>query len=743
MPIAYDLPLRVNPMQVETPVETRTRLAQLADLSAQTKTREAQTKNLGLQSETIGLQNEQLQRTISGQRDVEELIRQNMGGGGGAQPQQQDAPPQQSASDPTSAAAATQRAPATNTKMGAPFGRLTEGQQAAYDAYVAQHPNATRSDIFSPGPNGFGPADIETSHGSDPEVLNPYGRIQSGPHYYQAPNGRIYRALPGIAESTIHYDLDQGGQLPTTASPLIDPKLANIPGVQAAAAQGTAQFAAAPNNLTRLSQILPGAPTPTPSPAPPPAPMPQTQGSPTAPMPQMPQGQPGKVAGYSSVMPNWDGVIKGLYQRGRAPEAMALQKTILDNQKLITDVERLHLDNTKTQIETSGKSLELIGRILAGAHDQASYNTARGVIAGMGLPTNDLPPVYDKGLIDQHVKEGLTVQQQFEAQTRALDDEIKRRKEARTATEFPAELAKKESDAIIAGQKAAGTEPIQPADQARIDAENARRVETDRHNQVTEKQGAGRLRVAEQRLAQTTGGVPLTPYQQSIADKLAVGDFNPAQLTRFPDKEALIAGAIAKNPNWSPQTYATKKAFEDPQSKQSQNLGTISRIVGHIGRFEKNSKELGVSPSFLTGVNLSGLAAATYADSHAIASELEKLVSGGVGTEGQVQQWQKSLTSTAPAIRQQAIDEISQLIGSQYEGMSQTYKTTIGADLPIEKYVSPAGRDWMKAKGISSSATSPATPGTPPTISDRAAYDKLPSGSVYIDAGDGQQKRKK
>jgi hypothetical protein len=202
----------------------------------------------------------------------------------------------------------------------------------------------------------------------------------------------------------------------------------------------------------------------------------------------------------------------------------------------------------------------------------------------------------------------------------------------------------------------------------------------------------------------------------------------------------LVAGAIAKNPNWTPQTYATKKAFEDPQSKQSQNLGTISRIVGHIGRFEKNSNKLGVSPSFLTGVNLSGLAAATHEDAHAISAELEKLVSGGVGTEGQVKAWQNSLTSSNPQIRQSAIDEISQLIGSQYEGMSQTYKTTTGSDLPIEKYVSPAGREWMKAKGIGSTgAAAPAIP----TISDHATYDKLPSGSVYIDAGDGQQKRKK
>lgn len=271
----------------------------------------------------------------------------------------------------------------------------------------------------------------------------------------------------------------------------------------------------------------------------------------------------------------------------------------------------------------------------------------------------------------------------------------------------PANLARIQAETKNAEQKAAGEEPIQPAQQqtADIARENAIRAEAaqkeqQRHNIVAERQGGGRLSLEQQRLNQTTGGVQLSASQQAIADKLASGDFNPAQLSRFPDKEALVAGAIAKNPNWSPQTYATKRAFEDPQAKQSQNLGTISRIVGHIGRFEGNSKEMGFAPAYAVGMNLTGEQAKLNEDAHAISSELERLVSGGVGTEGQVQGWMKGLRAPTAAARQQAVDEISQLIGSQYEGMNQTYKTTIGQDLPIEKYVTPAGRAWMKSKGI-------------------------------------------
>src|ERR1700681_4406633 len=82
---------RIGHMQVETPVETQTRMANLRDLVAQAQTREAQAQNLGLQSQELGLKNQQLERQIAGQRDVEDLIRQNMSGA--ARPQQQGGAP--------------------------------------------------------------------------------------------------------------------------------------------------------------------------------------------------------------------------------------------------------------------------------------------------------------------------------------------------------------------------------------------------------------------------------------------------------------------------------------------------------------------------------------------------------------------------------------------------------------------------------------------------------------------------
>lgn len=219
-------------------------------------------------------------------------------------------------------------------------------------------------------------------------------------------------------------------------------------------------------------------------------------------------------------------------------------------------------------------------------------------------------------------------------------------------------------------------------------------------------------RARESRQPQQSG-INLTSDQKAIAEKLASGDFNPALLARYPDKEAITGAALAINPAWTNQTYATKKSFTDPAARQSQNLGTIARIVEHLGRFDDNSEKLGISPSMLTGTNLTGGASRVHADAHAIASEMEKLVSGGVGTQSQVDRIQGGLTSTRPDLRKAASEELSQLIGGQYIGMNQSYKAGTGQDLPQDQFVSEHGRAWLQKNGINVTGATAGAAGNP------------------------------
>ena len=99
--------------------------------------------------------------------------------------------------------------------------------------------------------------------------------------------------------------------------------------------------------------------------------------------------------------------------------------------------------------------------------------------------------------------------------------------------------------------------------------------------------------------------------------------------------------------------------------------------------------------------------------------------------------------SFRPDIRQAAIDEISKLIGSQYEGMSQTYKAGTGADLPVQKYVSPAGIKWMQSKGINAAPTAAAPAAAVPAnvqavlSSAGPGVHTLSDGSKWLKAADG------
>lgn len=289
---------------------------------------------------------------------------------------------------------------------------------------------------------------------------------------------------------------------------------------------------------------------------------------------------------------------------------------------------------------------------------------------------------------------------------------------------------------------------ITTTDQAAATAEETKKRDeaTEAARKVTQGQEDKRIAIANQDLQlrnqeyQKKFGDALgnlSDNDKTIAQKIANGDYSMSILSRLPNKKQIMAGAIQVNPALTQATYDTKQSFTNPEKTQAKNLGTISRIVSHIGRFEQNSQQMGLAPAYALGVNLTGNQAALNEDAHAVSSELEKLVSNGVATEGQAKAWQSGLHSPSPDARQKAIDEISQLIGGQYEGMNQTYKSATGSDLPVEKYISPAGQVWMKAKGINVTNATPGAGGaaagvvvvdprgTAHTFPDQASADKF------------------
>jgi hypothetical protein len=253
--------------------------------------------------------------------------------------------------------------------------------------------------------------------------------------------------------------------------------------------------------------------------------------------------------------------------------------------------------------------------------------------------------------------------------------------------------------ATAASVRNLGMNPDQQSSNARMTVRDA---DLKANEDAQRKQEQQRIDLSRKEYQQKYGDAlaNISPNNKAIGDKLAAGEIKIPDITRLPGKEQIMAYAYLKNPGLTDFTFDTKNSFTNPDRKQAQNLGTISRIVGHIGRFESNSQQMGMAPGYAMGMNVTGRQNALNEDAHALSAELEKLLSGGVGAVEQTREWQKSLHSPSPAARQQAVDEISQLVGSQYEGMNQTYKAAGLGDLPISKYVTPAGQAWMKSKGI-------------------------------------------
>jgi hypothetical protein len=245
---------------------------------------------------------------------------------------------------------------------------------------------------------------------------------------------------------------------------------------------------------------------------------------------------------------------------------------------------------------------------------------------------------------------------------------------------------------------------------ARLAMDQERLLENKRHNLQDENISGGHLGLDRQKFNMLFGPggsyENLSDNQKQLAQRVADGDISIQQLGRLQDKELILNAATMLNPQAN-RAYAAKAAFTDPNSPQAKNLQTISRIVDHIGQFEQNSHKIGFAPMYYFGMNLTGDQAKLHETSQAISEELQKLTSGGVANSSQTEQWKNSLKSPSEEARQDAIDQISKLVGSQYIGMNQSYKAAIGKDLPMEQYVTPAARAWMTKKGLDVTEAAP------------------------------------
>jgi hypothetical protein len=147
-------------------------------------------------------------------------------------------------------------------------------------------------------------------------------------------------------------------------------------------------------------------------------------------------------------------------------------------------------------------------------------------------------------------------------------------------------------------------------------------------------------------------------------------------------------------------TDALYKAKQDFKvGKDSGEVAGMTRVLGHLDRYQQNSDKLGVAPSLAVNVTTPGNAP-LHKDVSAISEEFGKLVKGGVLTVDQSKDFQSGLLSSRPAVRNATINEIKELMGSQFEAKFQKFKTATGTDLNPTQFFDAATQKRLIKQGL-------------------------------------------
>lgn len=174
----------------------------------------------------------------------------------------------------------------------------------------------------------------------------------------------------------------------------------------------------------------------------------------------------------------------------------------------------------------------------------------------------------------------------------------------------------------------------------------------------------------------------------------------------------LRAAAFQLDPNLNDERYTVNQSFK--AGKDSNDIGSITRVMGHLDQYSKNSGKLGFSPGLLAGVTTPGNTGLKQ-DVNAISEEFGRLVKGGALTQEQSAHFQHGLQSPIPSVRDATINEVKGLLGSQFEAKFQKFKTATGQDLDPSKFFDKQTQERLQKQNLIPGSSS-GGPAAVPTV---------------------------
>lgn len=373
--------------------------------------------------------------------------------------------------------------------------------------------------------------------------------------------------------------------------------------------------------------------------------------------------------------------------RNTAPEGLAgayykagLVKPAQEAMKFQTEQQKAARDAEKAKYETALKQYEIVGQVLGTVRDQASYDAGRQQLQAMGIPTPNAPPQYDPNVVQQFQQQAMSAKDQVAQKWKAMEYST-----PNANSLLSAETSRANNAATIANSR----ENAQMTD-ARAREANRLRAEANQSGRVP----SGYRQTADGTLEFIPGG-PADPASKAGGGK---------PLTEGQSK-ALLFGTRMKEANEILEGLATK-GVDRP--------GYLKRAADAV-------------PNVMGGALLQTGANAMQSDE-----------------QQQVEQAQRDFLNAV--LRRESGAVIAE---SEFENGRKQYFPAIGDSAAVKaqkkrnREVAMRGilEEVPDGESRVSKVRGPSQGGAPVKITDKAAFDALPSGTLFI-APDGTKRRK-
>lgn len=148
--------------------------------------------------------------------------------------------------------------------------------------------------------------------------------------------------------------------------------------------------------------------------------------------------------------------VMKLFGAGRLTEAQAYQKSIDESRKAGAGVAKDQAETLKTQLANGLQKFEIVGQVMSGVRDQATYDQARQQLAQTFGPeiAQNMPPIYDPNDIERNRIKAMSVKDQMTQRLQQIQQEetVRHNRAGEGLTASGQRLTRRGQDITVRGQ---------------------------------------------------------------------------------------------------------------------------------------------------------------------------------------------------------------------------------------------------------------------------------------------------